>query len=182
MLRTQAFFCSRSLYNCLSVCTIKRLQIFKKVLLARHFISQQLKKKKSADVFQTFPSSKAQCSCSQHFRVQLKKDSSCLSESSQLSHWALRGEKIFSPPLHIPNINPICTKWNCEEQQCQTQALRAHESALQQSWDWFLNHAIDLPPPKLHHFCLPEFWKPKPSGFVFLAFLFFFLTRTCKDQ
>lgn len=79
MLRTQAFFCSRKLYNCLSVCTIKRLQIFKMVLLARHCISQQLKK--CADVFQTFPSSKARCSCSQHFKVQLKKASSRLLES-----------------------------------------------------------------------------------------------------
>lgn len=51
MLRTQAFFCSRSLYNCLSVCTIKRLQIFKMVLLARHFISQQFKKKKKVQMF-----------------------------------------------------------------------------------------------------------------------------------
>lgn len=102
-------------------------------------------------------------------------------ESSQLLHWALRGGKTLSPPLHILNINPICTKWNCEEQQCQTQAFRVHESGLQQSWDWFLNHAINLPPPKWQHFCLSGFWKPKTSRFVLLVFCFF-LDQTWKDH
>lgn len=53
-------------------------------------------------------------------------------ESVPVLYCTVRGEKIptLLPPLHILNINTIRNKQNCEEQQCQTQAFRVHESDL----------------------------------------------------
>lgn len=100
-------------------------------------------------------------------------------ESSQLLRWTLRGGKTLSPPLHILNLNPICTKWNCEEQQCQTQAFRVHESGLQQSRDWFLNHAIKPPTPKVAAFL--SGWVLKAQNIQVCTFsVLFFLGSDLK--
>lgn len=90
---------------------------------------------------------------------------------------SLKGRKDLSPPVCIPSMNSVCTKWSCEQQQCQAQAFRARESGLQQSWDWFFNHAINLPPQSCISFVWLNFESPKHATCIFNVLFFSWIGR-----